>query len=191
MKFINAIKLLRPSVALGIVFFLAPMLATSQQSLKATHAQEASLKSFLVNYFSDKHSPPDETTRYSASFVDLNGDGQPEVVVYITGDQLCGTGGCNLYILSTQNSVYRVVSHTTITHLPIRVLPTRTNGWSDLSVVVVGGGIREGYHAKLSFNGKRYPRNPTIPPATHLPQKSIGTVLIPASEYGKGKHLYP
>jgi len=44
---------------------------------------EASLKKFLQAYFASKDD--DKTTRYIAAFHDLNGDGKPEALVYISG----------------------------------------------------------------------------------------------------------
>jgi len=187
----NLARFFRPSAVVGVIFLLAAFLAHAQKPLKATTAEEASLRSFLATYLSNKSSPPDKTTRHSESFIDLNGDGQPEIVVYISGDSWCGSGGCNMYILSTQKSAYKIVGRTSITHLPIRVLPTKTHGWHDLSVSIAGGGILHGYDAKLSFDGNRYPSNPTMPPASHLPPNAIGIDLIPASENGRGKPLYP
>jgi len=111
-------------------------------------------------------------TRYSVALSDLNGDHRPEALIYAMataegGDQtdLCGSGGCMLYVLSLTPTGYRLVTKITITRPPIRVLPTTSHGWSDLSVLVAGGGIIPGYEARLRFDGHGYPANPTIPPA--------------------------
>ena len=122
-------------------------------------------------------------TRYSVALVDLNGDGRVEALVYAmdsaggrSGD-LCGSGGCDLYILSLTATGYRQVADIAITRPPIAVLPTISHGWHDLGVRVAGGGIVSGYEARLRFNGRSYPSNPTIPPATRLEGDS-GKVVI-------------
>lgn len=78
------------------------------------------------------------------------------------------SGGCVLYVLSLTPTSYRRVASISITRPPIRVLPTITHGWHDLGVLVTGGGIIPGYEARLRFNARSYPSNPTVPPATRL-----------------------
>jgi hypothetical protein len=46
---------------------------------------------------------------------------------------------------------------------------------------VQGGGIQPGYEAKLSFNGKTYPKNPSVPPAQRLTQQAVGKVVVPVT----------
>jgi len=107
---------------------------------------------------------------------DLNGDGRPEAFVYITDPDYCGTGGCSLVILSPERDKYRVVLHSTVTRLPIYLLSTSTRGWRDVAVTVSGGGIRP-FTARLRFNGRRYPSNPTVPPAMPVKQPSAGVLI--------------
>jgi hypothetical protein len=145
--------------------------------------RETSCKKFLQAYFADKD--PDKTTQYVAVFRDLNGDGKPEALVYITGPGWCGNGGCKLYVLTPQRDSWRIVAKTTITWPPIRVLAAKSHGWHDLGVAVGG----TGYEAQLSFNGIKYPGNPSVPPARKAPKNAPGEVAI--SEAQKGKPLYP
>lgn len=65
----------------------------------------------------------------------------------------------------------------TVVQLPIRVLESTANGWHDLGVWVQGGGIQPGYEAALSFDGRTYPRNPTVAPARRL-EHPKGKILI-------------
>ena len=94
---------------------------------------DESLKSFLQTYL--KSSPPsewDRTTRYVRAFFDLDGDGNPEAIVYVSGRGWCGTGGCVMLILRRNGSSFKVVARTTITRPPIRVLETTSRGWRDV-----------------------------------------------------------
>jgi hypothetical protein len=124
-----------------------------------------------------------QLTRYAVALADLNNDGKPEALIYAMatdggpGGDLCGSGGCDLYVLSLGRKSYRVVTNVSLTRPPIRVLPTVAHGWHDLAVRVSGGGIVQGYEARLRFNGYTYPENPTVPPATHLARVS-GRVVI-------------
>jgi hypothetical protein len=118
-----------------------------------------------------------QISSYKRADADLNGDGRLEAFVYVTDQGSCGSGGCNLVVLSPQGNSYRVVLRSTATQLPIRLLPTSTRGWRDVGVTVAGGGIYRAYMARLRFDGHRYPSNPTVPPAVPLKRPS-GKVLI-------------
>lgn len=132
----------------------------------------------VAAFVSDHH-----ITRYRLALADLNGDDQPEALIYAIDTagggeaDLCGSGGCDLYVLSPTATGYRLVTNISITRPPIRVLPTITHGWHDLAVLVAGGGIIPGYEARLRFNGSSYPENPSVLPATHL-EDVIGKVVI-------------
>lgn len=117
------------------------------------------------------------TSNYKRADADLNGDGRKEVFAYLTAPDYCGSGGCTLVILSPRANDYRVVMRSTVTQLPIRVLPTSANGWRDVAVMVEGGGVTRPYEARLRFNGRRYPSNPTVQPSSPL-RRASGTVLI-------------
>jgi hypothetical protein len=116
-------------------------------------------------------------TQYKRADADLNGDGRAEALVYVTDQSYCGSGGCTLLVLSPQGRSFRVVMRSTVTRLPISLLPTSTYGWRDIGVTVAGGGINRPDVARLRFNGNRYPGNPTVPPAIPLKRPS-GKVLI-------------
>ncbi|GAA0627946.1 hypothetical protein GCM10009422_26290 [Brevundimonas kwangchunensis] len=89
-------------------------------------------------------------------------------LVYLVGPEYCGSGGCNLLILRRTTDGYDVLGETTVTQAPIRALSTRTNGLPDIGVHVRGGGVTDGYEAKLAFDGTRYPSNPTVAPAERV-----------------------
>jgi hypothetical protein len=161
--------------------------AKTKEMTSASRQNE--LKIFLQSYLQEPTLEVDETSRYSAAFVDLNGDGIDEAIVYLSGDTYCGSGGCITLVLSRHESSFRVVTRVTITKLPIRVLTSKSNGWSDITVVVSGGGIQPGYESQLCFDGTSYPDNPSGPPARPLSRKVVGKVVVPAST--KGLALYP
>jgi hypothetical protein len=112
-------------------------------------------------------------------FVDLKDDGKKEVIVYVSGRDRCGSGGCIMLILVPERTSYKVITRTTITRPPIRSLSTKSNGWYDISVVA-GGGIH-GYEAILPLDGKTYPSNPSLPPARRSIEKIQGETVIPVT----------
>lgn len=117
------------------------------------------------------------TSMYKRADADLNGDGRKESFIYLTDPDYCGSGGCTLVIVSPRGSQLRVVLRSTVTRLPIRLLATSSHGWRDIGVIVQGGGIIRPYEARLQFDGRRYPSNPTMPPAIPLRRPS-GNLLI-------------
>jgi hypothetical protein len=151
---------------------------------RSSSVEIENLKKFLREYEGNSVSAEEKTTRYAAGFVDLKDDGKQEAIVYFIGAKWCGSGGCSCLILAPDGSSYKVITKTTVTQLPIRVLPTKTNGWHDLAVAVAGGGIQPGYEARLKFNGTTYPSNPTVPPAEELRTKVEGKTVIPADATG-------
>ena len=120
----------------------------------------------------------DSTTRYVAGFVDLDGTGASEALVYLIGQRWCGSGGCPLFVLAQHGSLFRVVTRVSVAQLPIRVLTEKTNGWRNIGVYVRGGGIEHGYESVLRFNGKTYPTNPTLLPARPLAGGNPGEIVI-------------
>lgn len=109
--------------------------------------------------------------------VDLNGDGRSELVVYADGPENCRSGGCDLYILTPSGEGYRQVMDASVSRLPIRLLKTSSHGWRDIGVMVAGGGITTAYEARLRFDGRNYPENPTVPPATAL-RHTEGQIIL-------------
>lgn len=146
---------------------------TQEQPNSQSSWLEESLSQFLKIWDGDK------ATRYIAAFHDLNNDGTPEAIVYLTGSKWCGSGGCTSLVLAQDKSTWKIVTKITITRPPIRMLSNISHGWHNISVWVQGGSVKTGYDAELIFNGKTYPKNPTVPPARQLKKESAGEVLVP------------
>jgi len=165
-----------------LAFLVATCLAQAQQQPSVpSSAAEDSLKTFLRSYLGTFPGGA-KTAQYSAAFVDLSGHGKQEVIVYVSGRDWCAGGGCEALILARQGASYRVVTKTTITWPPIRVLRSTSHGWRNISVWVRGGGVRPGYEAELRFDGTTYASNPSVPPARPLAGKMAGEVVLSGSE---------
>ena len=174
-------------MAVGWVF-LAPS-CSSQTVHQPPPKQVDSLKRFLQDYLRDPvMGDDDETTQFIPAFVDLKGDGTQEVIVYVTGRNWCGSGGCTTLVLAPKGSSFKVVTKIFITRPPIRVLTTKSHGWYDIAVRMQGGGIIHPIEGKLSFNGRTYPISPDMPSARRLKEKVAGEVVIPLE--AEGKPLY-
>jgi hypothetical protein len=116
----------------------------------------------------------------------LRDDGTKEVIVYLSSDGWCGTGGCTMLILAPEGTSYRVVTKVPAVRLPIRALDTKSNGWRDIGVVARKSGIEPLYEAILSFDGTSYPRS--VSEAGESNGKAQGKIVMPAT--AKDKPLY-
>jgi hypothetical protein len=131
----------------------------------------------------------DFDARYFDATVDLNGDGREEVLAYVAGPMVCGTGGCPLFVFTRDDGAYKPVARISIVQVPVRVSTQSTQGWRDLVVGVAGGGIPAG-NAVLKFDGTTYPSNPTVPPAEPTGSLEGAEVLIGEfGSYTDGKPL--
>jgi putative lipoprotein len=144
-----------------------------------------SLHAHLQRQFADQ-AEFDPDARYSMARADLNGDGREEALVLMRARSWCGTGGCTMLVLTPERSGWRTISRVSVTYAPVRLLPTRSRGWRDLSVRVGGGGIRAG-EVTLRFNGRTYPSNPSTLAAQRA-RRTPGAVAI--SEADEGRLLY-
>lgn len=107
----------------------------------------------------------DEKAGFITAWSDLNGDGKDEALVYLVDPGTCGSGGCNLYVLTDGgDGSWAVESHMTITHPPIYRLPRGKDGWAELGVTVSGGGLARMVMA-VPHGSSGYALNPTVPPA--------------------------
>jgi hypothetical protein len=165
------------SVWFGLVAALASWIGETADARPNPTAR--TVKSWLLQYHADNlRDFGSARAAYAVAYVDLSGDGVDEAVVYFESRGGCGTGGCNLYVLSARRGLWRRVSGHTVSRRPIRVLTTAHHGWRDISVWVAGGGTMEAYHAALPFDGSTYPLNPSVPPARRLPRHTQAQVLI-------------
>jgi hypothetical protein len=160
-----------------------------QQEMIGSTAKNASLSEFLQNYVGNPPSDRNKTARYLDASVDLNDDGNDEIIVYLIANDWCGSGGCFTLILDTRGATYKVISEIMVTHPPIRMLTNTSNGWHSLSVLVRGGGILKPYEVELSFNGKTYPGSPSDQAARIL-DKASGKIVI-ADDFRIAKPIFP
>jgi hypothetical protein len=130
--------------------------------------------------------------RYFLKWFDLNGDGEPEAIVYVAGPRVCGTGGCNAHIFARREGGYKLISTIGISRPPIIASHRRTHGWKNLIVFVAGGGVLPGYYAELPFDGSTYPESSSDERAKEVKGQPRGVTLIKRfRSYLEGKSLNP
>ncbi|MBW4614320.1 MAG: hypothetical protein KME21_13815 [Desmonostoc vinosum HA7617-LM4] len=96
-----------------------------------------------------------EEKHYSYNRVDLNGDGQPEVLVLYHSRRYCGSGGCPVLIYQKRGQSYRLITEFA-GGVPVVVTKQKTNGWNDL---VVPGSKS---YSLLRFNRRSYFEDITV-----------------------------
>jgi hypothetical protein len=118
-----------------------------------------------------------QKTRYYYDRVDLNGDGNSEALVYLSGSYTCGSGGCMMLVLTPAGQRYQMVSKMTLVQAPVIVSEEKSAGWNDLVLEVSGGGA-EKHYARMQFDGSAYPGNPSTAPEV-APNTTInGTAVM-------------
>jgi hypothetical protein len=130
-------------------------------------------------------------SRYFAQALDLDGDGDQEIVVHVAGPMVCGTGGCDTLVLTPEGEGYRLVADVGLTRPPIRAATSRTHGWRDLVVEVAGGGGPAGA-TLVRFDGSTYPDNPSVEPAELLPAPPADAEIViePFDSFTEGAPLF-
>jgi hypothetical protein len=115
---------------------------------------------------------------------DLDADGTPEALVYISGEDWCSITGCTLLVMRAGTTGYAVISRVKRVRLPVGISRQSSSGWRDLLLATgVAGSIRL---VTLKFDGSAYPGNASTQApvaagdATNLeialrPTKSIAT----------------
>lgn len=137
--------------------------------------------------------------RYVYGRVDLNGDGEDEVFVLLMGSIFCGTGGCNLLLLTRTEGQYSIVNNFPISRAPVIVSTEKTEGWRNLMRLESGGGAEPSY-VKHVFDGERYVEHERLPAdvtpeGTWLlagdPSYQLGIPLEPRGEVSATDALVP
>jgi hypothetical protein len=166
------------------------LLTLSGSALAATPEQveaDASLMRFLRARLKPTEPAQEQrtgtATQVRVAWIDLNGDGHAEALVYVSGADWCGSGGCSLLVLERNGAGYRVRGDLGVTRLPVAVLSERTSGWRHLSVLVAGGGIIPGRRAVVPFARGQCASNPTVAPARPLKGGAPEQVVIMADLY--------
>ena len=101
---------------------------------------------------------------YFYNLVELNHDNNLDAVVYVIGRDVCGSGGCRLFVLGGNSKGFKVVAELKNNYIPIVVSTKLTNGWNDLILwqrsYAWDKANRIGYpsyYACLAFDGHTYP----------------------------------
>lgn len=176
-----------PTLALGLLLCAcsperqAPSAAPSVATPTA-RSTGAALPAAALTALRQALGPDAGALRYFGRSIDLNGDGRDEAVVHLNGLFVCGSGGCDTWVLhSDAAGQWTALRALPTTRAPIAALASRTNGWRDLAVTVGGGGGASGA-VRATFDGQRYVKGE---PVTAIATDGAGSeILVPAYQSG-------
>lgn len=158
-----------PCAAVILMMFALP--ASARQSARPSvarrvrpeTARDRALEAAIADalFDGDACAAAREGARYDYNRVDLDGDGQPETLVYLFSQAWCGSAGCTALVFEQQRGKYVLVTNISGVENPIIVSRDRSHGWRDL-VAHVRWGERDGrtvrdYYAVLRYDGATYP----------------------------------
>ena len=119
-----------------------------------------------------------EIPAHRHAFVDLDGDGADEVLVYLDDPNWCTDGACTLLVFQRgADGTDALIAEISPVRTPVSVPAQTHGGWRDILVTVGGDGVPTGVVA-LQHDGIGYPEDPTLLAAlaTEVVPKAIATI---------------
>jgi hypothetical protein len=114
-----------------------------------------------------------ETPVHVFALTNLDNDGVPDAVVLLTDRAYCGSGGCTVEVYRGTPLGFTFVCGSTLSSKPILVSPESSHGWKTLIVASKRSGS-----VLMSFDGRRYPLNPSMQPRASDSQIKAATILL-------------
>lgn len=128
-------------------------------SVPDKNLEKAILKEIFKNDSYD--SKTDGALHYYYQKIDLNGDSKDEVLAYVYGTMVSGTGGDSLYIFEENEGNYTIKTSISTVRKPILISNIKTNDWNDMVIPVYGGGIK-GFYSDIKYDNDNYPTSPSV-----------------------------
>ena len=113
------------------------------------------------------------TLKFAFKSVDLNDDKRPEVIVYLTGRLICGSGGCTTSVFSYDGGKLRELVTFNLASEPILVSRKPSHGWKNIIAM-----DRDGAPLTIEFNGSRYQDDPNEAPMTSREERDAAVPTI-------------
>ena len=132
-----------------------------QQTQKVIDPTNEQLKTAMLDFLKSTGAPVSST--YNFVRFDLNGDKRREAIIMIKSPYgyWCGTHGCVMLVMRAHDNGFTLVNSIQPVREPIYISRTKTNGWNNL-VVRISGRWSETKNTLLRFDGKKYPKDPSI-----------------------------
>lgn len=95
-----------------------------------------------------------ENANYVMYSIDLNNDRVDEWIIGVEAAEVCGTGGCPIFVVTRVNAQPYIVADFSPAQA-VSVNDRQTNGWNNLYFSIADGGSRPEV-VKMIFDGSRY-----------------------------------
>ena len=118
-------------MALASLFLIAQSVA-AQQVPNAPAANTAAYRAKAMAFLKQGDAGSGSNRKYFVDLVDLNGDGIPEALARVESFEDCGSRGCAAYVLDLTGPTARSMGDFIAQSL--KVLPSKTGGWTDVSL---------------------------------------------------------
>ena len=126
-------------------------------------AQSKSVPEAIIAFLKTNYNDASQTSRHFIyNAIDLNNDGKDEYLVELIGSDWCGSGGCTVLILDKN---FKLNTKITVVNDPVYV-GASNNKETNMGYANIYIQNKDGSVAKLAWNGKKYPTNPSIAPKT-------------------------
>ena len=181
-----------------VLFAAAPNVAAQRRAstnvvrrVRPETARDSRLEAAIIAalYEGDERGVARDHARYYYNRVDLNGDGQAEVIVFLFGTTWCGSAGCAALVFRSVGDNYALVTHISGVENPVIVSRQRTHGWNDLVAHVrwgeVEGRTLRDYYAVLRFDGRTYPDQFPGAPPVGAQMKVTGAAYLAGNQSAK------
>lgn len=147
----------------ALLFLLLTTLPCRAQGVQADSAPPGldALGQAVLRYIRPFTADLDDTA-WKASWADLNGDDVSDALVYVSGPDWCGSGGCTLLVFEAVTGpdadvlgAFHPAAEISLVHGSVLVSTERADGWCDLVVRDSDEALRV-----LRFDGDTYPGSP-------------------------------
>lgn len=113
------------------------------------------------------------STHFVHALADLNGDSIQDAVVLLRGQEWCGSGGCTMLVFEGSSEGFQLISKSTVTDEPVRIIKETHHGWKTLTV------YSNRAHRRMAFDGHGYPPNPSVEPSINDMLINSASPLLP------------
>ena len=134
---------------------------------------EREIRAFLQRDYATYPTEFRPSLKFAFKSVDLNDDKRPEVIVYLTGRLICGSGGCTTSVFSYDGGKLREMVAFNLASEPILVSRKSSHGWKNIIAT-----DRNGAPLTIEFNGSRYQDDPNDAPMASRKERDAAVPAI-------------
>ena len=151
------IYMVRRLATLTLSGCLVAVCALARPCTVGTNTPDSALRKAIIRELGDlgELGGDSNSVKFVSRHADLNGDGRPELLVWVPTIGYGGTSGYPLLIFHRGRRGLRLVSKIEPVWTPLAVANSSRRGWHDI-IVQVGGGGEEMRYVVFRHNGKSY-----------------------------------